>query len=298
MRTDVSFDSRGLTCKGWLFTPDSAATERKLPIIIMAHGFSGVKEMGLAELAEKYANAGYAVLLFDYRFFGSSEGEPRGQLFPLEMVEDYRNAISWACEHPEIDPHRIGLWGTSYSGGLAVYAATYDKRVKAVVVQAPSLWNGEDRSTADPDRWDAVGRFLQSERSERYMTGKVGYIKVVAPDGEPCVLPGTEVYDAYMSLKEQAPSWKNEITIESLEKVREFDPITHIKMMSPAALLVIAAENDGLIPISAVEAAFEKAPAPKKLSIHPVGHFDFYHDPGLSTAASEAIDWYDQHIGR
>jgi hypothetical protein len=254
--------------------------------------------MGLAELAEKYAGAGYAVLLFDYRFFGSSEGKPRGQLFPLEMVEDYRNAISWACEQSGLDPERIGLWGTSFSGGLAVYAATYDKRVRAVVVQAPSLWNGADRRSANPARWDDVGKFLQADRSERYKTGQISYIKVVAPDGEPCVLPGVEVYDAYMSLKEKAPNWRNAVTIESLEKMREFDPITHIKMISPAALLVIAAENDGLIPLSAVKAAFKKAPEPKKLSVHPVGHFDFYREPGLSMTAVEAIEWYGQHLGK
>ena len=297
MRSDVSFRSCGLACRGWLFTPGDAADGQKFPVIIMAHGFSAVKEMGLADLAEKYAASGYAVLVFDYRYFGSSDGEPRGQLFPLDMVEDYRNAISWACEQPNLDSDRIGLWGTSYSGGLAVYTATYDKRVKAVIVQAPSLWNGADRKAADPDRWDAVGAFLQTKRTERYRRGDVEYMKVVAPDGAPCVLPGNEVFEAYMSLADQAPSWRNEITIESLEKVREFDPITHIDMMAPAALLVIAAQNDGIIPITAVEAAFEKAVEPKKLIVHPVGHFDFYRDPGLSKTAAEAIEWYDQFLG-
>ena len=106
-------------------------------------------------------------------------------------------------------------------------------------------------------QWRA-GRLLQSDRSERYETGENNYIRVVAPDGKPCVLPGVEVYDAYMSLKDKAPNWRNEVTIESLEAMREFDPITHIKMMSPAALLVIAAEHDGLIPIDAVKMAFGK----------------------------------------
>ena len=124
MRSDVTFQSCGFSCRRWLFAPEDAADNHKFPVIIMAHGFSGVKEMGLAELAEKYAAAGYAVLVFDYRHFGGSDGNPRGQLFPLEMVEDYRNAISWACEQPNIDPNSIGLWGTSYSGGLAVYAAS------------------------------------------------------------------------------------------------------------------------------------------------------------------------------
>ena len=99
-----------------------------------------------------------------------------------------------------------------------------------------------------------------------------------------------------MSFKDQAPNWRNEITIESLEKIREFDPITNIEMMSPAALRVIAARNDNVIPFSDVEAAFQKAAEPKKLSVHAVGHFDFNRDPGLSATAAEAVEWYGQHL--
>jgi dipeptidyl aminopeptidase/acylaminoacyl peptidase len=141
VRRDIEFQSKGDVCRGWLYTPDKAAQGLRHPTIVMAHGFSGVKEQALPDFAEQFAAAGFAVLLFDYRTFGASAGEPRCQLLPLDMVEDYRNAITWACGQPNLDADRIGLWGTSYSGGLVAYAATYDKRVKAVVAQAPSLTN-------------------------------------------------------------------------------------------------------------------------------------------------------------
>ena len=293
----MTFQSKGVTCRGWLFTPDTAAPGPGFPTIVMAHGFSGVKEQALPDFAEQFAMAGFAVLLFDYRYFGSSDGEPRCQLFPLEMVEDYRNAISWASEQPNLDADRIGIWGTSYSGGLVAYVATYDKRVKAVVAQVPSLMNQETRRAADPARWDTVGRFLLNDRIARYRTGTINYIKVVSPEAEPCVLPGLESYNAFMSLKETAPNWRNEITVESLERIREFDPVTHIGMMPPAALLVIAAEHDGLIPVDAVRKTYERAPCPKKLAVYAIGHFDIYREPWLSTATSEAIAWYGQHLG-
>ena len=76
----------------------------------------------------------------------------------------------------------------------------------------------------------------------------------------------------------------------------EFDPITNIKMMSPAALLVIAAKNDSVIPITAIKAAYKKAAEPKHPSVHPVGHFDFYRYLGLSTTATEGIAWFNQHL--
>ena len=91
-RGDIAFVSSGKNRAGWLYRP---ATDATVPLIVMAHGFSGVKEQGLAEFAEGFRAAGFAVLVFGFRHFGASDGAPRGQLFPLDMVEDYRCAISW-----------------------------------------------------------------------------------------------------------------------------------------------------------------------------------------------------------
>jgi hypothetical protein len=74
----------------------------------------------------------------------------------------------------------------------------------------------------NPERWDSVGQFLLRDRIERYKTGAVNYMKVAAPEGEPCALPGKEAYEGYMVLAETSPNWRNQVTIESLEKAREF----------------------------------------------------------------------------
>lgn len=296
MRKDIVFDSMGLECRGWLYLPDGADTEATLPVIIMAHGFSAVKEQILPEIAEQFAHANFAVVVFDYRFFGSSEGEPRCQLFPLEMVEDYRNAITWACQQQNVDPSRVGIWGTSYSGGLVAYTARVDRRVKAVVAQAPSVINAEARRAVDSEKWDGVGQFLIQDRVARYETGAVNYMAVVAPEGEPCILPGKECFDAFMELKEVAPNWRNEITVESLEKIREFDPVSLIHMVSPTALLVIAAERDSLIPFEALTHAFDRAADPKNMIVLPIEHWEIYRDPWLSKATGNAVDWYKKHL--
>ncbi|OGK87839.1 MAG: hypothetical protein A2X52_13370 [Candidatus Rokubacteria bacterium GWC2_70_16] len=116
MRRDVTFVSGGLRCSGWLYTPDSIAEGLRPPAVVMAHGFSAVKEQGLDRFAERFAAAGLVTLVFDYRYFGASEGMPRGRLFPADQIEDYRNAITWLSEQPEVGAARIGLWGTSYRG--------------------------------------------------------------------------------------------------------------------------------------------------------------------------------------
>ena len=126
----------------------------------MTHGLTAVKEMILPNFAEAFASAGFAVLAFDYRCFGESEGEPRSQLFPLDQVEDARNAITWAADQAEVDPQRIALWGTSLGGAIAVYTATFDKRVKVVVAQVPSIITPDSRRSRNPEIWDRVGELL------------------------------------------------------------------------------------------------------------------------------------------
>lgn len=296
MREDIQFKSKGELCNGWLYIPDNLAEGRTAPGIVMAHGFAGVKEMGLDGFAKKFTAAGFVTLVFDYRCWGESEGEPRNQIFALEMVEDYRNGITWLADRPEVDSQRIGVWGTSYSGGLCIYVGTHDKRVRAVVAQIPSTLNPESRRTKDPETWDRVGEFLNLDRIERYRAESVNYMKVVAPEGKPCVFPDKDAYEWYMEFRKFAPNWQNKVTIESLEKLREFDPVSLIHLMSPTALLLIAGENDNLIPIKSVRDTYERARNPKALSVLPITHFLPYRDPWLSKVAGLATDWFQKHL--
>jgi uncharacterized protein len=98
----------------------------------MAHGFSAVKEMYLDSFAEVYVAAGLNVLVFDNRCFGASDGEPRQEIDPWAQVRDYRHAIIYASRLPAVDPARVGIWGSSYSGGHVVVVAAIYRRVKAV----------------------------------------------------------------------------------------------------------------------------------------------------------------------
>ena len=297
MRRDVTFVSGGLRCSGWLYTPDGTTEGLRAPAVVMAHGFSAVKEQGLDRFAERFVAAGLVVLVFDYRYFGASEGTPRGRLFPADQIEDYRNAITWVSEQPEVSPARVGVWGTSYSGGLVCHLAVFDRRVKTVVAQVPSVLNYDSRRAMDPERADRVAQFLLADRIARYKTGEVKYMKVVAPEGEPAALPGQESYDAFMSLKEGAPNWLNGVTVESLEAIREFDSGLYIHLIAPTPLLIVAAEHDSLVPLHLVTEAFERAREPKALLTLPCHHFDVYdQEPWFSRAAGAAVEWYAKHL--
>ena len=127
-RRDVEFDAEGVTLRGWLYVADGAAGAA--PTVVMAHGFSAVKEMYLDSFAEVFAAAGLNALVFDNRNFGASDGEPRQEIDPWAQVRDYRHAITYASTLPETDANRIGIWGSSYSGGhVLVLGAIDDDRL-------------------------------------------------------------------------------------------------------------------------------------------------------------------------
>src|SRR5499427_11099459 len=145
MRRDIAFNAEGVILRGWLYLPDGASGP--VPTVVMAHGFSAVKEMYLDKFAETLARAGLGVLVFDNRGFGTSDGEPRQEIDPWAQVRDYRHAITFAGTLPEVAPGRIGIWGSSYSGGHVLVVAAIDRRVKAVVSQVP-LISGHDNLRA------------------------------------------------------------------------------------------------------------------------------------------------------
>ena len=134
-KTAVTFTAHGDTAlRGIFYRPEGAVG---VPGIVMAHGFSAVKEMGLLEFAEEFCAAGFAVLVYDHRNLGESAGEPRQEINPWAQARDYRYALSWLAERPEVDADRLAIWGSSFSGGEVIVVAAADERVKAVVANVP-----------------------------------------------------------------------------------------------------------------------------------------------------------------
>ena len=105
----------------------------------MAHGFAGTKYHRLESMAGAFAEAGFVVLLHDHRGFGDSGGEPRQDINPWQQTTDWRRAISYLQDRPEVDENRIGLWGTSFAGGHAIVLGATDRRLKAVVAQVRTI---------------------------------------------------------------------------------------------------------------------------------------------------------------
>jgi fermentation-respiration switch protein FrsA (DUF1100 family) len=295
-RRDIEFDAEGVTLRGWFY---SAARENTAaPTVVMAHGFSAVKEMYLDSFAEVFSAAGLNALVFDNRNFGASDGEPRQEIDPWAQVRDYRHAITYATTLPEVDDTRIGIWGSSYSGGHVLVVSAIDRRVKAVVSQVP-LVSGHDNFRALV-RADFIAGFqdaFNADRLARFRGDPPAMVPVVAEDPlAPSALPTPDSWQWFTETgKTRAPSWRNEVTLRSVEMFTEYEPASYIPYISPTPLLLLPAVGDHLTVADLAIAAFEKAREPKKLTILPGGHFDAYVK-GFEPSSTQARDWFVRHL--
>jgi fermentation-respiration switch protein FrsA (DUF1100 family) len=265
----------------------------------MAHGFSAVKEMYLDSFAEVFAGAGLAALVFDNRNFGASDGQPRYEIDPWAQVRDYRHAITYLQTLPGVDRDRIGVWGSSYSGGHALVLGAIDKRIKAVVSQVP-LINGfrNVQRLVRSDFLAGVRATLDADREARFAGKEPGMIPVVAEDPlAPSALPTPDSWQWFTETgNTRAPSWRNEVTLRTLEMLMEYDPSSYINRVSPTPLLMVVAAGDVLTPSDLAFEAYEQAREPKKLVVLPGGHFGAYTGPDFELSSGAARDWLVQHL--
>jgi fermentation-respiration switch protein FrsA (DUF1100 family) len=296
MREDVEFQAEGVTLRGWLYSPDGA--DGPAPTVVMAHGFSAVKEMYLDRFAEAFAEAGLAALVFDNRNFGASDGEPRQEIDPWAQVRDYRHAITYARSRAEVDADRIGVWGSSYSGGHVLVVGAIDRRVKCVVSQVPLVsGHANFRALVRADFIAGFREQFDADREARFRGEPPAMVPVVDEDPlAPSALPTPDSWTWFTETHEaRAPSWRNEVTLRSVELFTEYEPGTYLPWISPTPLLMVVAERDHLTPAELAIAAYERAGEPKRLVILPSAHFDAYVE-GFDEASGAARDWFSEHL--
>jgi uncharacterized protein len=296
-RRDIEFDAEGVILRGWFYRADGVSGPA--PTVVLAHGFSAVKEMYLDSFAEVFATAGLNALVFDNRNFGASDGEPRQEIDPWQQVRDYRHAITYAGTLDEVDAERIGVWGSSYSGGHALVLGAIDRRVKAVVSQVPLI--SGSANIAELVRADFRAGFraqFDADRAARFAGDPPAMVPVVAEDPlAPSALPTPDSWAWFTETgKTRAPAWRNEVTLRTVEMLGEYEPESYIGRISPTPLLMLVAREDHLTPAHLAIDAYERAREPKKLVILPGGHFDAYV-AGFDRASGPARDWFVEHLG-
>lgn len=178
-RQNIAFDAEGTTLRGWLYHPP-IKTQRP-PVVVMAHGFATVKEQYLERFAERFADAGLAVLLYDHRNFGSSDGTPRNDIDPWQQIRDSQHTISFVRQRDDVDGDRIGIWGTSFSGGHVLVVGAIDARVRRVVVQVPTISSyASYQRRISPERIQPMNDMFIADR-ERVFAGTAPEARNVIP---------------------------------------------------------------------------------------------------------------------
>ncbi len=301
-REPVTFLSDGTEVAGDLWVPGDLGDGARRPAIVVGHGFSVLKD-SLVAAGEYFSRAGYVTLSIDYRTFGESGGEPRGQLFPLCQVEDFRNAVSYLQTRPDVDADAVGIWGASFGGAVVIWTAAVDRRVKAVVAEVPVVngrrWMQEILTSA---QWDDMLVRLEQDRIRRYAGNPSSYVSPTSRAGDDGIIPIDEGTIAFFEgYAEQAGEpllvGATEITLESVEKVIEFDPSSVIHQIAPRPVRIVTTRGRDVIHVlEHIQDAYKLAREPKSLVLIDCDAYDVYKEPDQSKCFAAALELFGEAI--
>lgn len=288
-REDIAFVSGGQRIAGWFYPGEGAADGRR-PCIVMGHGFAGVKEARLDAFAERFAAAGFACLVFDYRHFGASEGQPR-QLIDLNRQRaDWDAAIAYARRCDGVDPERIALWGTSLGGGLVLELARKRRDVRCAVAQAPLV--DAFATSAGEARWHTLKITIAAIRDLAAMAlrRQPYLIPVVGAYGTLAFMTAPEAAPGYFSIVTNAPSWRNVVTARTAAQLAYFRPARHAERIA-YPLLVVTGDRDLITPAAVTHRALARVGDATYVS-YEGGHFDGYLGAGFEVSAEAAVAFF------
>jgi uncharacterized protein len=277
----VRFSSAGSTLAGLLRLPDGGAPP--YPVIVQGPGWLGLAgTRSYVPYHEGFTAAGFAVLVFDYRGFGASEGEAT-VLDPASQVEDWLAAVAFCAARPELDIQRLAVFGTGGTGGgNAIEVAARDARVRAVVAQVP-IADGEDwlRRQRTAEQWQAF-RAQVAEEPDRMVLAR----------GELTIGGGDRA------------GWKRDVdgrvparvTLASATALFQYRPLDVVGRIAPRATMVVAVEDDDVTPTDHARRLFEAAGQPRCLVLqrgttHYRAYVDYRH-----AVLPLMVRWFQRHV--
>ena len=288
---EISFYSQGTRLAGTLKLPDEAPSP--WPGIVQGPGWLGLRDARLYHpYHEALLAAGFAVLVFDYRGFGDSEGSAE-YLDPMGQVADIRSAVTYLAGREDVDARRIGLFGSGGTGGgNAICAAALDERVRAVVSQVP-IADGRDwlHRMRREHEWL---EFLARVRADAERWTSTGESELVAPrDGIMVPTPERRTTTVKQDVDGRVPA---SVRLASAEAVMAYRPIDLVDRISPRALMLICVEGDAVTPEDHAVALYERAADPKRLVIQTgTTHYAAY-ERYRDVVNPMIVEWFERHL--
>jgi fermentation-respiration switch protein FrsA (DUF1100 family) len=296
-RKNVSFKVKGTSLSAWLYLPENLSAP--VPCVIMGHGLGATKDTGLESYAIRFQDAGLAVLTFDYRHLGESEGEPRQLVWIPYQLQDYTAAINCARGLKEIDPERIALWGTSLSGGHVIVIAARDNKIACISAQVPLLDGHVSAAMAQKHKIIGIRHGLrmimhgQRDLVRSWFGLSPHKIPIVGKPGTMAVLAFSEAYETFEKL---APAdFINEACARINIRLDKYRPIKKAQNVRCPVLLQVCEKDIGT-PSSLVEEAKKRMGKFAEVIHYPIDHFDIYLGENFEKAVSDQLDFFKKHL--
>jgi fermentation-respiration switch protein FrsA (DUF1100 family) len=294
VRQDKTFLSEGTACAAWLYRPDGVANP---PIVVLAHGFAAFRDLRLDAYAERFAQAGYAALVFDYRHWGASEGEPRRVLDIGRQHADWRAAVAYARSLGGVDTARVVGWGSSFGGGHVLMLAAHDHELAAAIVQVPHVTGPASAFSQHPKLVsrlimagvrDQVGSWLGAKPYRVQSIGRPGDIAMMTSPG------AAELVEEMAGDKREELLAENSVAARIALRVPFYSPGRHVGDIT-APTLVQLAKHDDVTPYAKAQKIVSRIPKGEVLS-YDCTHFEPYLDPHFEQIVSDQIEFLRCHV--
>jgi len=289
-RKDIVFHSHNADCAGWLYIPHAIT---RMPVIIMAHGLGAVRDMRLDAYAERFCAAGYACLLFDYRYFGASQGAPRQLLNIKCQLADWSAAIDYVRSRKEVDAARIILFGSSFSGGHVITIAARNPEISAIISQCPFTDGLASSLTLPP--WSAVkvlGRAVVDSLAGILHLPPV-LVDLAGKPGATALMPVHD-YQQYLDLVPPGSLFRKSVSARIALKILGYYPGRLIKRVRCPAYYAVC-EHDSVAPSKQTRHHLKKA-LKAEIHFYGCGHFDIYQGERFKQVINEYITFLKSYV--
>lgn len=298
---NIEFKSQGAILRGRLYLPEDKS--KKSPVVIMAHGFTTtINGMTADKYAEKFREAGFAVLLYDHRNLGISDGEPRQELNFWVQSRGYIDAIGLISNQPEIDADKIAVWGASLSSREAFLAGTIDDRVKAVIAIIPAFGEEIPKEDKDGSLYAFAKETLLLEDIMSLPHTTTEQMPIVSTDqkGTPSALTDLTAYNWFIEYGGRfGTNWKNVVSFSNIEVPDDFN-LGQLAAQLKAPILMVVATNDemnGANP-KVTQFVYNNITQPKEWVDIDGGHFGllYYPSPLFDKSSKAQIDFLNKYL--
>jgi len=294
VRHDVTFTSEGTSCAAWLYRPKGVENP---PIVVLAHGFAAFRELRLDAYAARFAQAGYAALVFDYRHWGASQGQPRRILDIAKQHADWRAAIAYARSLDNVDTTRVVGWGSSFGGGHVLTLAARDRDLAAAIVQVPHVSGPASTFTQSPKMVarliaaglrDQVGAWLGRPP---YRTAAIGYPGDVAMMTSP---GAAELVEQMAGDKREELLAENDVAARIVLRIPFYSPGRKAADITAPTLVQLATKDD-VTPYAKAQKIVARIPEGEVKS-YDISHFEPYLDPHFEQIITDQIAFLNRHV--